>query len=288
MLPGPTIIRRCPHCEGQVRQSTWASGNTFGARFWTDGKAVGSMLPDETPLAKCPHCCRLIWLPDAEEVDRIDHLLIGRLRQAPPSYRWKCLEIPDARPWWKRMLGIGEPEPTTDLGVEEVDVGKLSEEELEQIVQERELKAELLARAEELKANSLYALEPEESDYLSFASEDGRSSAHIRHARIRAWWRANDALRDDDADVLNFRLSGAQAENLERLYELLDEASDNDRLMKAEVARELGRFDRALSLLTGSFPAQMQSSVETIRALCHERNVLVAEIPGRSWSRGGK
>lgn len=35
MVPGESIVRRCPSCEGSIRQRTLASGNTFGARFWT-------------------------------------------------------------------------------------------------------------------------------------------------------------------------------------------------------------------------------------------------------------
>ena len=43
MLPGPTIIRRCSACGNPIAQGTLASWNTFGARFWTDGKMEAPM-----------------------------------------------------------------------------------------------------------------------------------------------------------------------------------------------------------------------------------------------------
>ena len=71
MLPGPTIIHECPKCSNLVDQDSIASGNTFGARFWTDGKEDAPMLPDQPWLVKCPHCGVLIWLNNKTEVRRI-------------------------------------------------------------------------------------------------------------------------------------------------------------------------------------------------------------------------
>jgi hypothetical protein len=62
MLPGPTMIRKCSICTGLILEDTIASGNTFGARYWTDGKMEAPMLPDEPWLVKCPHCGALVWL----------------------------------------------------------------------------------------------------------------------------------------------------------------------------------------------------------------------------------
>ncbi len=56
MLPGPTIIKRCSDCSQLIEQSTLDSGNTLGAKFWTDGKRYFPMLPDNPWLVECPHC----------------------------------------------------------------------------------------------------------------------------------------------------------------------------------------------------------------------------------------
>ena len=72
MTPGPTIIRKCSACGKHIAQHTIGSGNTFGARFWTDGKRDAPMLPDEPWLVKCPHCSALVWIDEQKEVGKIE------------------------------------------------------------------------------------------------------------------------------------------------------------------------------------------------------------------------
>lgn len=72
MLPGPNQIVACPHCEALAQYGTLISGNTFGARVWTDGKQIAPMLPHPPAVAKCRHCAECYWLADAREVGTID------------------------------------------------------------------------------------------------------------------------------------------------------------------------------------------------------------------------
>ena len=69
--PGPTLIKKCKSCEGLMKQRTIASGNTFGARYWTDGKVDASMLPLTPSAVRCPHCHSLLWISSLEEVGEI-------------------------------------------------------------------------------------------------------------------------------------------------------------------------------------------------------------------------
>lgn len=64
--PGPTLVHECPHCTNQITQFTIGSGNTFGAKWWTDGKMEAPMLPFTPALVKCPHCTKALWLEDAK------------------------------------------------------------------------------------------------------------------------------------------------------------------------------------------------------------------------------
>ena len=50
------IVRECPHCKAHVVQEETVSGNTIGAKFYTDGKREAKMLPDHPWLVKCPVC----------------------------------------------------------------------------------------------------------------------------------------------------------------------------------------------------------------------------------------
>ncbi len=68
MIPGPYQIVACPHCQELAKYMTLMSGNTFGARVWTDGKKVAPMLPRPPVVVKCHHCTQCYWLADAEKV----------------------------------------------------------------------------------------------------------------------------------------------------------------------------------------------------------------------------
>lgn len=72
MLPGPTIIRQCAVCAKPFHQETLLSGNTLGARFWTDGRMEASMLPDQHALVQCPHCQALLWIDEQEILGEVD------------------------------------------------------------------------------------------------------------------------------------------------------------------------------------------------------------------------
>jgi len=69
---GPTIIRKCSACDKHIAQQTIGSGNTFGARFWTDGWREAPMLPDNPWLVKCPHCSNLVWIDEQKRIGEIE------------------------------------------------------------------------------------------------------------------------------------------------------------------------------------------------------------------------
>ncbi|WP_281813679.1 hypothetical protein [Limnohabitans sp. MORI2] len=69
--PGPTLIKKCSHCAGFMKERTIASGSNFGARYWTDGRVDASMLPLPPSAVRCPYCHSLLWLSSLEEVGEI-------------------------------------------------------------------------------------------------------------------------------------------------------------------------------------------------------------------------
>ncbi|HPJ58733.1 MAG TPA: hypothetical protein PLX41_04990 [Bacteroidales bacterium] len=56
MIPGHTLIIPCPVCGHPGKKRTLISGNTFGARLWSDGKQIAPMLPEFPWLVKCKNC----------------------------------------------------------------------------------------------------------------------------------------------------------------------------------------------------------------------------------------
>ena len=71
MLPGNTYVRECPHCKGHFTQPSMLSGNTFGAKFWPDGKMDAPMMPSYPAYVGCPHCAASFWIEDTKEIEVI-------------------------------------------------------------------------------------------------------------------------------------------------------------------------------------------------------------------------
>ena len=56
MNPGNAKIIKCPFCGTKKEVMTLLSGNTFGARIWSDAKRIAPMLPEVSIVQKCPKC----------------------------------------------------------------------------------------------------------------------------------------------------------------------------------------------------------------------------------------
>lgn len=56
MLPANAKIVKCPFCGERKELLNLASGNTFGAKRWSDQKMIAPMLPQVSPVQKCPAC----------------------------------------------------------------------------------------------------------------------------------------------------------------------------------------------------------------------------------------
>ena len=68
MLPGNTYVRECPLCFGKYTHSSMLSGNTFGAKFWPDGKMDAPMMPEYPAYVGCPHCKASFWVENTKIV----------------------------------------------------------------------------------------------------------------------------------------------------------------------------------------------------------------------------
>lgn len=204
--PGHDIIRECPKCKTQLVQQTTMSGNTFGARFWTDGKMEASMLPFLPWLVKCPKCGTLIWIDEVKE--------LGKVSPWEKTKRW-----PDAKK---------------------------------------------------------YSL-PNESEIINLAASGKLTQKKELYARRTAWYTANDAVRMKENAKIDF--SEVQRKNMEAMAELLDEKQPGQRLMKAEIYRELGAFKDCIKLLEEPFKNDYHKKAAAfIRELAKQKIKAVREI----------
>lgn len=66
MIPGPANILSCPYCGGTKEVMSLVSGNTFGGTVWSDTRRHYPMLPEVSPIQKCPHCGKYYFIEQAE------------------------------------------------------------------------------------------------------------------------------------------------------------------------------------------------------------------------------
>lgn len=66
MTPGPTRFIQCPGSDEVRRVPSIGSGNTFGARFWTDGFMLAPMLPEFPAITRCSPDGPIFWVSSAK------------------------------------------------------------------------------------------------------------------------------------------------------------------------------------------------------------------------------
>jgi len=120
--------------------------------------------------------------------------------------------------------------------------------------------------------------EPDENDYYHAIAEGlGVKPDDERNLRIFTWWRRNDAFRDsNDANSGNIENASDRCrKNLNALVNLLDDGGLNDRIMKAEVLRELGDFEASTEILGTLSSVQHVPIVHRLRELCEAEDTCV-------------
>jgi hypothetical protein len=97
---------------------------------------------------------------------------------------------------------------------------------------------------------------------------------------VGVWHSLNDPYREDNTLQGQIPVSAESAANMDALYLLLDESSPDERVMKAELARQLGRFAEALKLLEFGFDDRYRhmGTVNVIKELASQRDTRVAEV----------
>ena len=118
---------------------------------------------------------------------------------------------------------------------------------------------------------------PTEHDILKILNEKSLTRNKEMNARCTAWWLANDMVRENEIIQANF--SPEQVKNLSAFTNILDERVSDQRIMKAEIFRELGRFQEAIKLLQYAFKERYYSeSARFIRKLAILRDNRVCKI----------
>ena len=115
-------------------------------------------------------------------------------------------------------------------------------------------------------------------EYLNFVATHTLSKEQEQYIRVRAWWAMNDSMRMRSNSEDTVKVTDEFNSNLIALRGLLDDSKPEGRLMKAEIARELGHFEECQILLQAKFPTEMRYAVSLIRDLSHQRKTQVAKL----------
>lgn len=251
MKLGPDLIVVCPGCGARACVPSLLSRTTLSVRQWTDGKLLPPALPRTAPITPCRRCGRVYWWGDTivGQSTRALMLLLGTgvLYGAPLMIYLGAPSISVAG-WGLALLA-------TLLGL-------------------------IVRRQRRLMRPAL------EAHYLD-ALDAGMGTDRDRELtlRLHAWWAGNDPARERvegarsgaESSAVAPRSERAEA-SLRRLLELLDAEAPDERLLKAEAARELGDFERAEELLRGDFPEAHAAVAGRIRELTARRETKVAEV----------
>jgi hypothetical protein len=109
---------------------------------------------------------------------------------------------------------------------------------------------------------------PSEVDLLNFISSSKPSGKNETNLRLISWRTANDAWRSHP--FAKSRFSEEQKNNMRTLSHLLDDTDEIQRILKAEIARELGEFNNCKRLLFYEFADQFSYAASIIRQLAEE------------------
>lgn len=131
--------------------------------------------------------------------------------------------------------------------------------------------------------DAMWAERLAEEDYLQIIAAEKPSGQEERYLRHHAWWAANDAFRTNNETVSSF--SPEQEANLLVLANNARMDSPEERLLKAEIFRELKRFDECLALLSAPFDhSECRDDVLIIKGLAIMKISTVKRITPRSPS----
>jgi len=103
-----------------------------------------------------------------------------------------------------------------------------------------------------------------------------------RYIRLNIWWGFNDRIREN----INLQFFRSEEEkirwkaNVKRLLNILDDNDTNDRLMKAELFRNLGFFTLCLDTLNEIEDENVNWVKTAMERECEKSNMYVVEISG--------
>ena len=261
-----SVVVHCPFCDALGLCEARLSGNNFGGKHYTDGKDYTDSEP-LLPMAmrvpsvvQCRACSQPFWQKLATTVGSFD-------------------------PWSKRDYDDdGQPidptlrdTPSLYEPTEEQYLKGLGE--LIKSVPEEELSIRTLAW---WRGNDRFRESdggPSALDMLIYSLQgmDDPRATELLEAAIAE----RDALNEVTDNVHEANPSSIdlmRQENIDALLRLLpeeDSTCQSKLLMRAEVLRQMGEFDKALAILARPYPEELSGPIARLSSLCREKDSML-------------
>lgn len=215
-FPLPDYVYKCPNCGNLVKIGSMAgitslmSGNTFGAKIYSDGKGIAPMLPDFPKLTKCKKCDTIFW--------------------------------------WSKLEEIG---------------GYIDWDNDQKTLCQKADKAKFLEIDDYFKAIEAGIAENENEEFL---------------IRQRIWWAFNDKTRNGKKIFKNANDELRWNDNIKKFLILLDESDINQKIMIAEINRNLGDFENCVRIIQSIDDNGLNWLKKQFINECRRKNKLVIEL----------
>lgn len=215
-------VIECPKCHDQLIDLTWASTNTFGARYYTDTYVDGPMEPDQ--VFRCPSCKAVFW------EDEIDDKK-SRAAKIKPYISYKS-----------RWIDNGSLLATILL-----DLSKLIS---------APIKLLLPQKPPEQPDNWDHGPGVDRVSFQELLDQQlWRNKKDERFIRVKYYIRGNHKFRESTKDG-DYTIE--EIANMTALMGLLGNLP-NDQVLRAEILRNLGRFRESIQQIEGkSFSGKLE------------------------------
>ena len=70
MTFGENYIFQCPGCTNKISRGSLMSGNTIGAKYYSDGKRIAPMMMEFPNITKCIKCHTIFWFKNAKQIGK--------------------------------------------------------------------------------------------------------------------------------------------------------------------------------------------------------------------------
>ena len=209
MIPGPNYVYKCPNCGNLLTNGSLMSGNTFGAKHYSDGKRIAPMLPEFPNLTKCKKCNTIFWLHKLKEIG---------------AYEWGDVNNSE----WQNA------DTAEFLGIEDYFIA----------------------------LNNGIAADKEAELFI----------------RRHIWWAYNDRIRKGQEPFYDKNDEIRWTENLNQLKVLLNQSDINQRIMLAEINRNLGDFENCMNIIQVVDGDELDWQKEKFLTECNRKNKWVIKL----------